>query len=89
MLLDRLLQFFCSRAGALRLRFAAFHKNVELAAAARSTAACFSFFPTKTLEAKPRPPFKSCFPIAFVPDLINDIIDFAKLEKTLPITSLL
>ena len=81
MLFVRLRRFFCTRTGALHLRPAACRKREEPAIFARSTAASFAFFPAKTSEAKPRPPFKACLSIAFAPDLIHGIIYFARLEK--------
>ena len=84
MLFVRLRRFFCTRTGALRLRPAACRKREEPAILGRSTAAFFAFFPAKMSEAKPRPPFKACLPIAFAPDLIKGIIDFARLEKIPP-----
>ena len=57
----RLRRFFCTRPGALRLRPAACRKREEPAIFARSTAASFAFFPAKTSEAKPRPPFNACW----------------------------
>ena len=75
---------FCTRAGALRFRPAACRKRKDPAIFARSTAACLASLPAKTSEAKPRLPFNACLPIAFAPDLINGIIDFARLVKIPP-----
>ena len=84
MLIVRLRRFFCTCAGALHLWPAACHKREEPAIFTRSTAASFASLPAKTSEAKPRPPLNACLLIAFAPDLIKSIIDFAKLEKIPP-----
>ena len=84
MLFIRLRRFFCTRAGALHLRPAACRKREESAIFSRLTAASFASSPAKTSEAKPNPPFNACLPIAFALDLINGIIDFARLEKIPP-----
>ena len=79
------LRFFFCTLGAFRfLGAVACRKRVEPACFVRSRAACFTFFPAKTSEAKATPLFRACFPIALAPDLTKGRIAFPKEAKILP-----